>query len=299
MTSPAFAPAAPARGLLALTGDDRAAFLQGLVSNDVRLLSPARALWAALLTAQGKYLQDFFLLQSGETVLIEGEGARLADLKRRLSIYKLRAKIALEDVSASWEVFVGWDGGAAEAFGLREAGQAAPIGAGLVYLDPRRPSLGIRVVTPVGSGSALLSAQGFVSGAWEDWEDRRLAEGVPDGSRDLIPEKSILLENGFDELGGVAWDKGCYIGQELTARTKYRGLIKKRLMPVAIDGDLPPPGTIVTSPDGGEAGEIRSGRGARALAVMRFEALDSHKILTAAGARVTALPPAWLHRPQG
>ena len=297
MTSPYFAPTQPARGILALSGEDRSSFLQGLVSNDMRKVAPDKAVWTALLTAQGKYLHDFFALTLGDTILIEGEGARIADLKKRLGLYKLRAKIALTDASADYETWLGWGDGAASALGLAEAGQAMILGGGIAYVDPRRPALGIRCVLPAGQGAALLTDKGFVPGDWAVWEQLRLAEGVPDGSRDLLPEKSILLENGFDELNGVAWDKGCYIGQELTARTKYRGLIKKRLMPVAIEGALPASGTLVTRPDGSEAGEIRSGLDGRALALIRFEALDAGGPYQAGDTRVEPLPPAWLQRP--
>jgi folate-binding protein YgfZ len=291
-----FAPAEPPRGLLALTGEDYESFLQGLVSNDMRKLAPDRALWTAFLTAQGKYLHDFFVLRRGETVLLDGEGARIADLKKRLGLYKLRAKIALEDVSAGYEVWLGWGEGAGAALGLAEAGAATAFGDGIACADPRLAALGIRLVAPIGQGAALLAGRGFMPGPWAAWDRLRLTLGVPDGSRDLVPEKSILLENGFDELNGVAWDKGCYIGQELTARTKYRGLIKKRLMPVTIDGPLPEPGTLVLREDGGEAGEIRSGQGDRALAVIRFEALEMGGKLTAGGARVEAMVPEWLRQ---
>ena len=120
----------------------------------------------------------------------------------------------------------------------------------------------------------------------------RLSLGVPDGSRDLTIEKAILLESGFDELNGVDWQKGCYIGQELTARTKYRALIKKRLMPVTVDGPLPPPGTPVMAGDQ-EAGEMRSGRDGVGLALLRLEAVTESKPLTAAGAKLTPQKPAW------
>jgi tRNA-modifying protein YgfZ len=297
VTSPYFAPAQPARGILSLSGEDRSTFLQGLVSNDMRKLAPDRVVWTALLTAQGKYLHDFFALTLGDTILLEGEGARIADLKKRLGLYKLRAKIALNDVSAEYETWLGWGGGAAAALGLAEAGQAAALGGGIAYVDPRRAALGIRCVLPAGQGADLFAGQGFVPGDWTDWERQRLSEGVPDGSRDLLPEKSILLENGFDELNGVAWDKGCYIGQELTARTKYRGLIKKRLMPVAITGALPEPGTLVTRPDGSEAGEIRSGLDGTALALIRFQALEAGGPYRAGDSSVEPLPPGWLQRP--
>jgi hypothetical protein len=130
----------------------------------------------------------------------------------------------------------------------------------------------------------------------EQYDQLRLSLGVPDGSRDLVVEKAILLEAGFDELHGVDWDKGCYMGQELTARTKYRGLIKKRLMPVAVEGPLPEPGTTITLGDH-EAGEIRSSRGEIALALLRLEAVDEaakNQIpLRAGGAKLTPIKPGW------
>lgn len=119
---------------------------------------------------------------------------------------------------------------------------------------------------------------------------------MPDGSRDLPVEKAILLEAGFDELAGVDWQKGCYIGQELTARTKYRALIKKRLLPVEIDGPLPPPGTPVMLGEE-EAGEIRSGRGRLALALLRLDMVEkagtADRPLTAGAARITPHKPEW------
>ena len=297
MTQALFAPAQPARGVVALSGEDKETFLQGLVSNDMRLVAPDRMLWSAFLTPQGKFLHDFFILQLGETWLLESDGSRIADLKKRLGLYKLRAKVALENVAERYETWLGWGDDAATALGLAGAGNAAPLGDGIVAVDPRLAALGIRLIAPAGTGADLLTQRGFQPGAWADWEALRLAHGIPDGSRDLVLEKAILLENGFDELNGIAWDKGCYIGQELTARTKYRGLVKKRLMPVAIDGVLPEPGTIVTRADGSEAGEIRSGLGNRALALIRLEALEAGGPFAAGEARVVPEPPAWLRRP--
>jgi folate-binding protein YgfZ len=117
---------------------------------------------------------------------------------------------------------------------------------------------------------------------------------VPDGSRDLPVEKALLLESGFDELNGVDWKKGCYMGQELTARTKYRGLIKRRLFPVRIEGPLPASGAPVHR-DGKEVGEIRSGQGNRALAMLQIDAADG--ALTADGAILFPERPAWMQIP--
>src|SRR4029077_5612549 len=151
--------------------------------------------------------------------------------------------------------------------------------------------LGARIITDRGRlariGAALTQAD------FGAYDRHRLGLGIPDGSRDLVLDKSILLESGFDELHGVDWQKGCYIGQELTARTKYRGLIKKRLFPVRIDGPGPDPGTIVTL-DGHEAGELRSSRDGQGLALLRLDAVDAGRPLLADAATLVALRPAWM-----
>ena len=123
------------------------------------------------------------------------------------------------------------------------------------------------------------AAEGLAETDFAAYDRHRLALGVPDGSRDLVPEKSILLEAGFDELNGVDWQKGCYVGQELTARTKYRGLIKKRLFPVRIDGATPEPGALIML-DGKEAGEMRSARDNLGLALLRLEAVAENRPLS-------------------
>jgi folate-binding protein YgfZ len=286
------------RGILAISGADRREFLQGLISNDTRKLAPSRALYAAFLTPQGKYLHDFFLVEDGDTILLDGEKARLPDLLRRLSLYKLRAKVSLADASERFLVAVAFGDGAAQKLGLAgERGAAAGFGNGIAYVDPRLAALGARLVLPRASGEVALAASGLARADAAAYDRLRLEAGVPDGSRDLAVEKAILLEAGFDELGGVDWEKGCYIGQELTARTKYRALIKKRLLPVEIDGPLPAPGTPVML-DGQEAGDIRSGRDHLALALLRLEAIEesakSGTPLTAGGARVTPIKPGWV-----
>jgi tRNA-modifying protein YgfZ len=281
------------RGVLEVTGADRSPFLQGLVSNDVAKATPGRALYAALLTAQGKYLHDFFIVAMGESLFLDGEAARLADLKRRLGLYKLRAKVSLAEASDRYIIAAAFGDGATDALGLpAERGAATPFADGVAYVDPRLAELGARLLLPRNAGAAPLADRGFRMSDAADYDRLRLALGVPDGSRDLVLDKSILLESGFDELNGVDWQKGCYVGQELTARTKYRGLIKKRLMPVAVDGPVPPPGTPIMAGDQ-EAGEMRSGRDGMGLALLRLEAVAESKPLTAAGAKLTPQKPDW------
>jgi folate-binding protein YgfZ len=285
-----------ARGLLAVAGEDRRAFLQGLISNDVEKATPERAIHAALLTAQGKYLHDFFIAALGDTLILDGEAARLADLQRRLAMYKLRAKVTLAPASGDLAVFAAFGGGALAALNLRQAGAARSFAGGVAFVDPRLAALGARVIAPREAAAAALRGDGFAQTDFTAYDRLRLAEGIPDGSRDLPVEKAILLESGFDELSGVDWQKGCYIGQELTARTKYRGLVKKRLMPVRFEGALPPPGTPITL-DGKEAGEMRSGSDGIGLALLRLEAVasaaEAGRTLQAGEARIIPVKPKW------
>jgi folate-binding protein YgfZ len=282
-----------ARGILAVSGPDRRAFLQGLVSNDVEKVSPTAARYAALLTAQGKYLHDFVMIEVGESIWLDAEAARLSDLKRRLSTYRLRAKVTLDE-KADLAVTAVFGGEAAAAFGLpSEPGAARALGAGVAFVDPRLASLGVRAILPCAQATAIFAELGLAEAEFGTYDQLRLSLGIPDGSRDLLPERSILLEAGFDELNGVDWQKGCYVGQELTARTKYRGLIKRRLVPVRIEGPTPPPETIVTA-DGREAGEIRSCRDGIGLALLRIESFRDGKRLVAGDATLVPVKPAWL-----
>jgi folate-binding protein YgfZ len=262
------------RDVLRLTGEDRTAFLQGLVSNDMRKVAPDRAVFAAFLTPQGKYLHDFHVVALGDAWLIDCEAGRGADLFRRLRMYKLRSKVELADVTADWAVAAipGETGNAA--LGLpNEPGAARILADGIAHVDARTAALGARALLPKAAAKAALDGLGLTETGPETWDRLRLTLGVPDGSRDLVPEKTVLLEANYDSLNAIAWDKGCYMGQELTARTRYRGLLKKRLAPVLLDGPAPEPGTLILR-DGREAGEMRSSRDGIGLALLRLEALE-------------------------
>ena len=272
-------------------------FLQGLVSNDVMRVARDRAIHAALLTPQGKYLFDFCIAETDGRLLLDAERARLADLQRRLLLYRLRAKVTLT-ADDSLAVYVLEGSGAATALGLAggDAGAAVPFAGGIVFVDPRLAALGLRAVLPVDGAACALAERGFEAGDVGEWDRRRLALGIADGSRDMQIEKSLLLEAGFDRLSGVDFDKGCYVGQELTARTRYRGLIKRRLVPVSVDGPLPAPGTPVVAGDA-TVGEVRSGRDGLALALLRLEAIErviaGEAELTAGAARLRPTMPDW------
>jgi folate-binding protein YgfZ len=281
------------RGILAVSGPDRRPFLQGLVSNDVDKVDPTAARYAAFLTAQGKYLHDFMMVEAGESIWLDAEAARLGDLKRRLSMYRLRARVSLDERS-DLAVAAIFGAGEAAILGLpSEPGAARPFGTGVVFIDPRLASLGARAILPRENARAALADAGIAETSFDIYDRLRLSLGIPDGSRDLVLEKSILLESGFDELNGVDWQKGCYIGQELTARTRYRGLVKRRLTPVRIEGPAPPPGAAVTA-DGREIGEMRSSRDGLGLALLRIEPVREGKVLVAGESILVPVTPAWM-----
>ena len=297
MPSPSYA-LLDSRTALRVGGGDARTFLQGMISNDVERAGPTAALYSAFLTPQGKYLHDFFLAELDGELVLDCEAGRLDDLAGRLKRFKLRADVTLEPLADRYRIAVIMGDGAAAAFGLPAdaAGRATPVAGGVVYVDPRLAAAGLRAVLPADGAAAALEEKGCAAATADDYDRLRTDLGLPDGSRDLVVEKSVLMESGFDELNGVDWQKGCYVGQELTARTKYRGLTKKRLMPVAIEGPAPAAGTPIFH-DEREAGEMRSAVGDRGLALIRLDAFRRFTAdggaMTADGARLTPHKPDW------
>jgi tRNA-modifying protein YgfZ len=261
----------PARGVIAVGGEDRVSFLQGLVSNDVTLAVPGQCVWAALLTPQGKWLADFFVFATPNLLLLDCETGQIDMLLQRLSRFRLRSQVAIT-ARSDLAVFAAWDG--------------PPPRDGMTAHDPRQPEAGHRVLSP----AALPETATFAA-----WDRHRLALGLPDGSRDLEPEKTVLLEAGFDELNGVSWSKGCYMGQELTARTKYRGLVKRRLIPVHIHGLAPASGSAILR-DNTEVGTMRSSCDDLGLALLRLDALRGP--LISKETHIEPRVPAWMRLPE-
>ncbi|MGY9056142.1 MAG: CAF17-like 4Fe-4S cluster assembly/insertion protein YgfZ, partial [Alphaproteobacteria bacterium] len=279
------------RGLIQVGGAEAEPFLQGLISNDITKVTPGRAIYAALLTPQGKFLHDFFIAQVGESLFIDCEAARRQDLFTRLKRYRLRAKVDLADVTDEWSVGIVWGEGALAAVELTaDTGSATALGNGVAYCDPRHAGLGARLLVPVAEREAL--SLNMNSGLRADHDHLRLAMGIPDGATDLAVDKSFLLESGFDELNGIDWKKGCYVGQEVTARTKYRGLVRRRLAPVDLKGDgLAEDGRIMA--DGRDVGELRSHMGERGLALLKLDAMQAGAVMTCGGAVLTPHLPDW------
>lgn len=244
------------RQLLTVHGEDATPFLQGLISNDSRKLEKGEAIYATLLTPQGKYLHDFFLVKWQEKIWIDTLHADA--LKKRLMLYKLRSKVTIELAPATMGVVALWG---ADAPVFRNA---------LCFSDPRLPALGARVIGDVGVISEQCIERGYTV---DDYEKMRLNLGIPQGHDDLIPEKSFLLEWGVDQLHGVDYQKGCYVGQEVTARTHYRGHVKKAPYIVRADNRLPEAGSRILCGEA-EAGELRSSSGTIGLALLRIEEVE-------------------------
>lgn len=285
------------RGVLAVESEDARRFLQGMISNDIDKVAPEQAIYAAFLTPQGKFLADFFIVQGENGLLFDCEVARLGDLVKQLTIYRLRSKVTLTDASDDYLLAALPGGEALEALGLGERrGAAQAFAGGTVYVDPRLAAAGARAILPREGGTEALKEAGFEPAAMEDYERLRLTLGLPDGSRDMPVEKATLLENGFEELDGVDFDKGCYVGQELTARIKHRALVRRRLFKVEVKGPLPEPGTPIVLGKR-KAGEMRSGLDGLGLALLRLEqvkkASEEGVPFTAGEARITPVKPDW------
>lgn len=282
------------RGVLAIQGPDTRSFLQGIVTNDVARVDRTRSIYAALLTPQGKFLFDFFLHDDGDNgILLETRADRLADLARRLTMYKLRSKATIEDVSDRLTVTALIGEAAPAAARLYPGpGNAWRNGDTLACIDPRLAALGVRMLHPA---TTPVSHDGFVVGTLDDYQAHRLALAVPEGGSDVLVEKSFILESNFEELNAVDFSKGCYVGQELTARTKFRGTIRRRLFGVTADGALPPPGTPITAGTA-EIGEMRSASDGRGIALIRTDRLEeagSGAALLAGDVAITAVKPDW------
>ena len=236
------------RAVLRVSGEEARDFLQNLVTNDLDRLDTG-PVYAALLSPQGKYLFDFFVVPDGATLLIDVAADRAEALARRLSLYRLRAKVAIEEA------------GLAVVLGL-----GAPPLAPLAFPDPRLAELGWRAYAAdpelVLAGMTPLDPAALTA--------LRVAHLVPESGIELVPDESYILEMGFERLGGVDFRKGCYVGQEVTARMKHKTELRKGLARVTFAGEAPPPGTEITAAGKPVGTLLTAGRG-EALAYLRFD----------------------------
>jgi tRNA-modifying protein YgfZ len=257
------------RSVVAVSGPEARSFLQGLITNDVEKLAPAHPLYAALLTPQGKVLFDFLLAEGDGALLIDCARSGRDALIKRLSMYKLRAKVTIEP-REQLSVLVGLSG--------------RPAARGITFEDPRLPGLGHRSI-----GAAAEMPQAEASAA--TYHAHRLALGVPEGG-DFGSDRIFALDAGLDELHAVDFEKGCYVGQELTARMKHRGTARKRLL--VVDGDADLAQGVELRSGGHSIGEVVSTYGRRGFALVRLDRLDEARDIEAGSVRVTVTKQNWL-----
>lgn len=263
------------RGVLRVSGPDARAWLQGLVTNDVEAIPAGGARFAALLTPQGKIIADFIVVPDGNGLLLDCAADQAGALAKRLAMYKLRAQIAISDVSGSLAVAAGWDG------------DPPPAINGRVFDDPRDARLGWRAIAAPHELERIGEAA-----AESDWHAHRIACGVPQGGIDFAWGDTFPHEANMDRLQGVDFHKGCYVGQEVVSRVQHRGLARKRIAQVRIEGAAPSVGTEVIAGETpvGVMGSSANGAG---LALLRLdkveEALAAGRGLSAHGASLSVV----------
>jgi tRNA-modifying protein YgfZ len=289
----------PDRGVVSVDGPDAAKLLQGVITNDMDLIAQQGALHAGLLSPQGKILFEFFVVKSPDGFCLETARSKAAELAERLKMYKLRADVAIKDASADYTVAAIWGGG----------GESPPTGIGpapLRFADPRLAALGQRELTTLRSDWAL-GGEDAQSATREEYHAYRIGLGVPEGGKDYAFGDAFPHEALFDQLHGVSFEKGCYVGQEVVSRMQNRGTARRRIVPVIADSPLPASGASIAA-GGVEIGTLGSVAGPRGLAPIRLdraaEFIDKGEILRAGGVPVRVDIPGWAHfkletRPEG
>jgi tRNA-modifying protein YgfZ len=272
------------RGVVKVSGPEAGAFLDGLVTCDIDRVSTEKARFGALLTPQGKILFDFIVFRmsddTGDAFFLDCRKAYAQDLVKRLGFYKLRAKVTVEDLSETLAVIAGWEGDppAAEA--------------GLVSSDPRLPALGWRAIV------AASDVSEFADSDADAYHAHRIATGVPEGGTDYLFSQAFPHEALMDQLSGVDFDKGCYVGQEVVSRMQHRGTARTRIVPAVYSGDLVPElGADVTAGERtiGQCGSSANGRGLVMIRLDRAaDAIEAGEPLRAGGVEFTLIQPEWL-----
>lgn len=272
------------RAVYRIAGDDRVTFLQGILTQDINKLKPECGIFTALLSPQGKIQHDFFLIPQGDTILLDTEVASKDLLIKRLTMYKLRAKVTIEDVSDRITV------------AYRLQAEHATIGhvthkKNITLLtDPRAAELGERLYIEDGTVTPKHTITP------EDYHAHRIALGIPDGMRDVIEDTA--LDAGYDALGAISFNKGCYVGQEVTARMHYKNIARRGFYHVEAQTPLPARGSKIMA-DGITIGELRGTDGVQGLAMLKFEeaeaALERGAVIQVDDASLYVTSPAWLH----
>jgi folate-binding protein YgfZ len=269
-----------------VTGEDGEKLLQGIVSNDMDLLASQAAIHAALLSPQGKILFDFFVVKTGGGFLLETARDKAGDLAKRLNLYKLRAKVDIREASDDYRVLVSW--GPSQHSSYETTGTVS-------FPDPRLPALGSRVLAEARLAANVAAATNGIDASPEDYHAHRIALGVPEGGKDYVFGDTFPHEADLDQLNGVSFSKGCFVGQEVVSRMQNRANVRKRVVPV--EGDAALTGGVEVQAGAAVIGTIGSVAGKLALALLRLdraaEAKAKGQVLTAHGVPLKLRMPDW------
>lgn len=273
------------RGVVKVAGDDARRFLNGLATNDIGKVAPGAPRFAALLTPQGKIIVDFIAVEAPaeDGFLLDCPRALAGELAKKLNFYKLRAKVTVEDLSETLGVMAVWDG----------AGETQH---GPCYADPRLPALGMRLVLPPDQAAQAAADLGVPLTDQAAYDAHRIALGVPAGGADFQYGDAFPHEADMDQLAGVDFDKGCYVGQEVVSRVEHRNSARSRIVPVSYNGDAPPAGTPVTAGEKqiGALGSTAAGHGIALLRLDRVaDALADGTPLMAGDVVLQMVKPSW------
>jgi tRNA-modifying protein YgfZ len=277
----------PDRGVVKVAGDDARRFLAGLVTNDMAKVAPASPRFAALLTPQGKIIADFIIAEAaagdGGGFFLDCPRALASTLVEKLNFYKLRTKVICEDLSEVLGVMAIWDGSGDSEYGLS-------------FPDPRLAELGSRIMLPPYLAAEAANDLGATLVDAEAYEAHRIALGVPRGGLDFIYGDAFPHEADMDQLNGVDFEKGCYVGQEVVSRVEHRASARSRVVPIAYDEFAPNSGLPIMAGDKqvGMLGSTAKGRG---LALVRLDRVADARAagtpLQAGGIAIRVVKPAW------
>jgi folate-binding protein YgfZ len=284
----------PDRGVVKVVGDGARSFLHGLVTADIQNLKPGTARFCALLTPQGKIIADFIVAeapaQDGGGFFFDTPRTLTAALIEKLNLYKLRAKVMIEDLSDVLGILAAWGDGMAA--GTLERGKQV----GLSNADPRTAALGLRIMLPPHLAGTAASGLGATLVEASEYEAHRITLGVPQGGFDFRYGDAFPHEADMDQLAGVDFQKGCYVGQEVVSRMEHRGTARTRAVPVRYDGAAPQAGSAIVA-GGRQLGHTGSATAGIGIALLRLdrvaEALSRGDPLTAGGIPVHLVKPDW------
>ena len=275
------------RGVVSVRGTEAHRFLQSVITNDMDVLGAQPALHTGLLSPQGKILFDFFVVKTAGGFRLDVARDQAAALAKRLTMYKLRADVQLSDVSDATVVMAVWDG---EPWCFDSLAETTAV------TDPRLAAMGLRIITSKEFAASVAQATNGFDASLEDYHAHRIVLGVPEGGRDYAFGDAFPHEALFDQLHGVSFTKGCYVGQEIVSRMEHRGTARKRIVPVESATPLPAAGTDIKAGDV-TIGSLGSAAGSRGLALLRLDRvadfLASGVPLTAGDAPLSLQIPSW------